>query len=506
MKAFIYLEVVYLLGLLFARWTLRPDVVKLVPMRILVLPLVTMLLARLSPNLPIYLALLFMTPFVVVRTRAEAAMTMIALLLPTPILNIPLSVGSVGLFSLSTNFVICTGCIIAGIGRKGGGRDSSSRGGYLFLPILLILTTIESRGYSFAFSARNTFDHFMGVGVPCLIIAKFVTNEKDARKVMIVMLVIVMIIAALGVFEGVRNWPLYQSTVNKLSRFQRLSETMNVRAGHLRAPGPYASPTDFGFALTVSALAALSSSWAFKTRTTYAAAVGMIFFAILCTQSRGAVLGFFAGGVALAFYRRKVALQFTLIAAALVAAFGLTVVKANDGPLAETLGLKGHAAATAEYRDQLLTRGIEEFKKAPLIGRPRTKVEADLVDLTQGQGIIDFVNTYLWIAVMTGVAGLLVFLVAVTKAAYNVLPRPKAGTGNDLLGGFVFSALVGALVMLSVTSLYGVCRLWFVLILGFSVVASRLRTAQPSRRPASLVPPPAAPPFPRPAQPVPEGA
>lgn len=498
MRPFIYLEVVYFLGFLLARWALRPEVMKLVPPRIALLPLLTILLAKFSPTLGIYLALLFMIPFVVVRTRAEAAMTMLALLLPTPPLEIPLSIGSLGLISLTPSLSICTACILIGLSKPGGGPGSNSRGGYLFIPALLILTVVESRGNSFAFSVRNSFGHFLAVGLPSLIIAKFVTNEKDARRFLIAVIVVTTIIAALGVFEGLKNWPLYQTIFKRFMLHERLSATLNVRAGHLRAPGPYRTPTDFGFALTVSAMAVLSSRWAFKTQATFAALIGVFIMAVLNTQSRGALLGFFVGGVALAFYRRKVGVQMGLVAFAVAAGLGLAAVKASDGPLAERLGLSGHAATTADYRNQLLDQGWVEFKSAPIIGRPRSQVAIDLADLVQGEGIIDFVNTYLWIGVMTGSVGLAIFFAAVVKAFASLLPRPKDAKAMDVLGGYAFSALVAALTMLAFTSFYGIGRIWFVLILSFTVVASRLRSqsAKPARagmRPARLAPPPGAP-------------
>ena len=67
--------------------------------------------------------------------------------------------------------------------------------------------------------------------------------------------------------------------------------------------------------------------------------------------------------------------------------------------------------ASVDYRQQLAERSWELIQSHPFLGDPLVKTKME--DLRQGEGIIDFVNTYAEVTLFYGSIGLVVFLAAI---------------------------------------------------------------------------------------------
>jgi O-antigen ligase len=89
------------------------------------------------------------------------------------------------------------------------------------------------------------------------------------------------------------------------------------------------------------------------------------------------------------------------------------------------LGLNSSGVLNRDYRQDLFSRGMEEAYKHPLIGQSVPDVMASLIDLKQGEGIIDFVNTYLFILLTTGFIGLVAFVTAIFTSIIHLIMNNK---------------------------------------------------------------------------------
>jgi O-antigen ligase len=148
--------------------------------------------------------------------------------------------------------------------------------------------------------------------------------------------------------------------------------------------------------------------------------------------------------------------------------------------LSETLGLSGGASESSEYRRRLFARGLEEFAARPLQGYSMPELAQRLHDMVQGEGIIDFVNAYIWIMLIAGIFGLTLFIgvfLFFVRGVYRVGRFKRRGNSNAEAGVFVFATLLMLMEMLFFTS-FGTRPAYFVFALfGFAAAYIRVQSA-----------------------------
>jgi O-antigen ligase len=137
--------------------------------------------------------------------------------------------------------------------------------------------------------------------------------------------------------------------------------------------------------------------------------------------------------------------------------------------LIHSLPIFGSTAANLDtllYRERLAERSWELIQQHPLLGDQLafTKME----DLRQGQGIIDFVNTYAEVALSYGIIGLSLLigfiLVALIKSQLQAKRAAQSDSDFALLGVSLTACIVGVLLMITDNSFWsGVQRMFFVL-------------------------------------------
>jgi hypothetical protein len=375
----------------------------------------------------------------------------------------------------------------------------------LILPIVILMAVIDTRGLSVTNLVREVVEIAVISALPCALLVRVVVTREDFRRVLVALIVATTMIAALGVFEGLRSWPLYQELAGRFYPPTMPLAQAGVRAGLLRAPGPYNVPIAFGYFLALMALCAISVERVYRDGFSRLPSLGLIVLALLLTQSRGGWLGFLVGFAALLFYRRKVGSMLAITVPIIFIGLLIRVVGVGDGRLAESLGQTGHSVETAEYRTILFDRGMQEFWNRPIVGRAESEVMAAMIDMTQGEGIIDFVNTYLWLAVMTGTAGVVAFGAVAISAVANTLPRPNRQDPSFGMDGFIFAAIIASAVMLTFGSFFNIVRLSFLLLIAFSCIVARQRAVEKRERLRQRAAPPAAAPLPTPSRPAAAG-
>jgi O-antigen ligase len=107
---------------------------------------------------------------------------------------------------------------------------------------------------------------------------------------------------------------------------------------------------------------------------------------------------------------------------------------------------------TISYREELLAKAIVVIERNPLLGSVDYLGTPELESMRQGQGIIDVVNTYLQVALETGLIGLMLFCSFFIKIAYDVYRTTKLIRVADYqlhcMGRALLATLVGMLFMI----------------------------------------------------------
>ncbi|MBV8742950.1 MAG: hypothetical protein JOZ12_14270, partial [Sinobacteraceae bacterium] len=154
-------------------------------------------------------------------------------------------------------------------------------------------------------------------------------------------------------------------------------------------------------------------------------------------------------------------------------------------------GTKSVDAGTVDYRQRLATRSWELIQQHPVFGNQTAFMQ--MGDLRQGEGIIDFVNSYAQIALFYGLAGLAALMGFMLLGIYRTYLQTRRTQAHlQLLGVSLLATIGGVLILLSTTSFIFGLPVMFYVLGGCAAAYSRLIAAVPSEVPVA----PSAPPSP----------
>jgi O-antigen ligase len=140
-------------------------------------------------------------------------------------------------------------------------------------------------------------------------------------------------------------------------------------------------------------------------------------------------------------------------------------------------------AHNVHYRERLFEISLGVVLDHPYFGAWDFLQLPVMQQLRQGQGIIDIVNTYLGVALASGLVGLALFcgffLVVLVQLA-AAMRRAGARDGETYaLGQALFCALLGILMMIFTTSSIGLIAVIYWAIAGLGAAYARMLPVQP---------------------------
>jgi O-antigen ligase len=149
----------------------------------------------------------------------------------------------------------------------------------------------------------------------------------------------------------------------------------------------------------------------------------------------------------------------------------------------------GAADDTVTYRQQLLKISIYVIFQNPFFGAFDFMYSPAMQELKQGQGIIDIVNTYVGVALRSGLIGLSLFLGFFIVVAVGIFKGMKNldDTNSELyiLGQVLFSTLIGILVIIFTVSSVSVIPVIYWSVAGISVAYVRMLASEKTPAQAS---------------------
>jgi O-antigen ligase len=122
---------------------------------------------------------------------------------------------------------------------------------------------------------------------------------------------------------------------------------------------------------------------------------------------------------------------------------------------------------------------MEQISHHPMLGVSASQAYAELADLRQGEGIVDFVNAYIWYGMIAGVGGIFLLLCSFYAPAIKLLEiRKRLSAVPELIpiGALVFSVVLFTSVTAFTSGFGSMSYFIFYVILAIgSALASRPR-------------------------------
>ena len=346
--------------------------------------------------------------------------------------------------------------------------------GHLILICLLTLTI-----NSFTATLRSgVFYAFIDVFLPYYVASRSLNNLQRFRDALMGFVVAALVLSAIAAVEFAQYWLLYAN----------LDDALGVpwSYGYLgRGDGVLRATASAGHAITLGYVFAVALGFFLYLRKSvpntlhWSLGLAFLIVGLIAPVSRGPWLG--AAAIFLVFVATGPSAAKGFVK---LGALGMVV-----GPalLASPLGEKiiqylpfvgTVEESTIDYRQRLVELSIQVIRENPFFGGFDYFYSPAFQELKQGNGFLDIVNSYVGVALASGLVGLSLFsgffiavAIGIFKSMRNLADRNDE---RHVLGRVLFSTLLGILLIIGTTSSIGVVPVIYWSVAGIGVAYVRM--------------------------------
>jgi hypothetical protein len=328
---------------------------------------------------------------------------------------------------------------------------------------------------------RESFVLGLDTMLPYWLFSRAFTTTLGLNSAMRAFVLTLMVMAGLSVVEATIRWPFYDAIPTAWGFYWDMTVFL-VRGGFLRAKASAGHSLIFGFVLVVA-----FGLWFVVKREVAHRGIALLGTAgmalgLLASLARGAWVGAVVLVIVLMALRpgRGKNLLIAAVGAAVIVAALLFVPAFST--LADLLPFVGRAESeNVVYRQRLIEISLALIAQSPWFGVPGYM--SYMEDLRQGQGIIDIVNTYIGVALQTGLVGLAFYLGIFASTLWALLRlqwRERAGGEGARVAAGLFATLVGAMAVLATASSIVVMPQVTYMLIGMAVSCIRVYSPAPA--------------------------
>ncbi|MEH3158307.1 MAG: O-antigen ligase family protein [Sphingomonas taxi] len=479
LKTLVAIEFLIVVSLVTFRYLLAPQYRDIVTPKIAILALTTPVVALFCGNIYLFCAWLTAITAFNSRSRAELAATYVFLLPMVPILSVETAAGSLYLFAISAVSAMNLGALIGFAITPGGKSLAQPRYDVSILLMMAIFLFIYNRDAGLTAILRGLTVNLLDFAGPYLLVTRGLASRRDVERLLLRLALGAVLVAITACFQAQKHWVLFQVYYQALNiPIPIASWTMAMRAGLLRTGGSMLDYSSAGVFLA-AALTLMPMLRPRFGRMGFWITVGILICGLLATQSRGAWIASIVGILFILSYRGQWG-RLALLAGASVAAQFAFLVFAKSGRLAAIVGKTDEATGTVTYRKELLSQGLEQVRAHPLFGQSPNDLVVNMSALIQGQHIVDFVNSHLYVAMTAGIPLFLVWC-GIWLFPVIVSWRRRHLPGADLLEAPA-AIIVPVMVAIAATSIIDRNLTWPTIALALAgpcLALSRQRRAAP---------------------------
>lgn len=434
----------------------------------------------------IYLAIA--VPLLVYANRREsnppALFFILLFLLPNATIEIP-GLGVINyFFALSHTRVLALFILLPAFFslKRQGNNTSFGRTGpdKAFIAYLLLSAALFFREDSVTNSIRQIFYLFIDVFLPYFVISRSLKNMRSFRDTLLSVVLAIMVLAPLAIFEFLKGWLLYSSVLASLG-LQGMTHYL-ARDGMLRSIATAGQPIVLGYLMVAGMGFYMFMQDSIRHKLVRRLGMALLASALIATLSRGPWVGGLVLLVVFIVTGRNPARRLMGMALAAMIVLPLISIFPKGERIINLLPFVGSSdQGTVDYRKDLLTKSLIVIQRNPWFGSIDYRDTPELESMRQGEGIIDIVNSYIKVALETGVVGLLLFvsffaltLLGVYRAMRSI---PDKSSEEYLLGRALLATQLAILVII-----YTVSSISFIPIMYWSVAGLGVAYAQMVRK------------------------
>ena len=344
---------------------------------------------------------------------------------------------------------------------------------------MLLTVALYLRETTLTDTARQAFYMFIDVFLPYFVISRSLKDLQGFRVALLSMVVAIMVVALVAVFEGTRHWVLYQPLVGTLGLHGTYGHGYLLRDGILRAIATAEQPIALGYLMVTGLGFYLFLKRSIKHKLIRVLGLVLLVAGLIASLSRGPWVGAVAMAIIfIATGRHAVPRVLGFIMTGIVA-ISLIAILPGGEKVFNMLPIIGKTEqGTIEGRQDLLEVSIRVIERHPWFGSVDYLKTSEMESMRTGLGIIDIVNTYVRIALETGLVGLGLFvgffaltLLGIYRAMRSIRER---NSEERLLGRALLATLLSILLVIFTVSSISFIPVVYWSVAGLGVAYARM--------------------------------
>jgi hypothetical protein len=404
-------------------------------------------------------------------------------LFAVPIINEPIP-GGINLFLISYQRILALVILLPAaisISKTNNFKFGSIWTDRLILIFILLYFSLVAYNESITEGLRKAIYGFTDIVLPYYVISRSIKNLSQVRVALVAFLSAAFVFALIGTFESVKSWLLYNSVYDNFGIGQELNLYV-MRGEDIRAIASFNIALIFAFYLVVAMGFYLFMYTSVKSKAVKRVGLLILLSGLLAPLSRGPWVG---AVVVYVVYTLQGSARIKKLALLLVTGFITFIALHNiEGgqKYLDLIPFYGQAESdNVVYRQKLFDNAMIVISRYPLFGSYGSLSyleEPEMVEMIQGERIVDIVNTYLLIGLTSGYVGLtiyvLYFLSAIIRIQnYKKYVRRKNPELHNL-GSILIAILISIMVMISSVSSVGAVPVIYTSVIGLSIAYTRI--------------------------------
>lgn len=348
----------------------------------------------------------------------------------------------------------------------------------LLLTYMVLTVTLLMRDTTFTDMLRGVLYNFTDIFLPYYVASRGIKNYQQLKEVIIAFTLAGLLTGAIAIFEFGRFWLLYSSLADVWNINWSMGSYLG-RGDNLRAMASLGQPIVLGYVMAITLGFYLFMAKSIKSRTLRALGLVLILAGLYVPLSRGPWVG--AAVIIIVFiatgpYAIK---RLTMLGLAMLVSLPLLGVIPGGQKIINLLPFVGTTEkANIDYRVKLLDNAIIVFKRYPMFGSVKYRHDLADLEMVQGEGIVDVVNSYLDVVLKDGLVGLTLFVGFFWLVLLSIYKKMKRISDKKsqpyLFGRTLISCQIGILVTIFTVSSILLIPIIYWAIAGLGIAYARL--------------------------------
>lgn len=353
-------------------------------------------------------------------------------------------------------------------------RVGSSPVDWMVVGYVLLMSLLTFREGNVTSGLRATLSLWIDIFLPYYVASRILKNEDDLKNAITGYLIAVMLLALIAIFEVVRSWKLYQAVLGALGVSEYLFGGYLARSGLMRPNASVGNSIVLGYLLVVG-LGFFLYLKRFFLKPFHRVLGGVLLVGgIVASLSRGPWVGAVFLLITYALMSPNAFKRLGSLTLGGVVLFVILSQLPGGQVLIDMLPIVGSVEqGNVEYRANLLTSAMPVIGRNFLFGSHDFLAAPEFQALFQGDGIIDVVNTYVGVALYSGVVGLLLFLGTFSFTLHQIRQGIRIARQQDpriaVLGRALFATVAAIMLIIYTVSSIGGIPVVYWSVLGLSV-------------------------------------